>query len=214
MPPLDRALVGSVVAVALAGLVAEVGDFVLGWPAEVATALSLSYEHNLPTWLASGLHLLCAAALFVSAERATADRRAWVGLGLVFVLASVDEAVELHEQLDGLYEGEGALHFGWVVPGAAIALAVGLSFLGFLRRLPALDRRRFVLAAALFLGGALAMELPLGLWTEAHGDQNLGYGVLDWIEESLELAGLTTFLLALRARLRREAEATEAKAAS
>ncbi len=201
--PLDRALVGVVAAVALAGLVAELGDFLLGWPPSVALALSLSYEHNLPSWLASGLLLLASASLFVCAERARSDRARWTALGLVFALASLDEAIELHEGLGALYAGSGALHFGWVIPGAAIALAIGLSFLGFLRRLPRIDRRRFVIAAVLFLGGALGMELPLGLWTETHGDQNLGYGVIDWIEESLELAGATFFVLALRARLRR-----------
>jgi hypothetical protein len=201
--PLDRALVGVVAAVALAGLVAELGDFLLGWPPSVALSLSLSYEHNLPSWLASGLLLLASASLFVCAERARSDRARWAALGVVFALASLDEAVELHEGLGVLYAGSGALHFGWVIPGAAIALAVGLSFLGFLRRLPRIDRRRFVIAAALFLGGALGMELPLGLWTETHGDQNLGYGVIDWIEETLELAGSTFFVLALRARLRR-----------
>jgi hypothetical protein len=47
------------------------------------------------------------------------------------------------------------------------------------------------------------MELPLGWWAERAGDDNLGYGLLDWIEETLELAGTTTFLLALHTRLQR-----------
>lgn len=206
---LDRALVGGVAAVAVAGLVAEIGDFVWGWPPGIASALSLSYEHNLPTWLASALHLLASASLFVCAERASSDRGRWMALGMVFALASLDEAVELHEHLGALYAGSGALHFGWVVPGAALALVIGLSFLGFLRRLPSVDRRRFTIAAALFLGGALGMEIPLGLWTESHGDQNLGYGVIDWIEETLELAGITTFVIALRARLGRDEHDTQ-----
>lgn len=202
---IDRALAVVVGAVALVGLIAEVGDFLLRWPPWIAAALSLSYECNLPTWLASGLLLLASASLFVCAERASSHRPSWVALGVLFTLASLDEAVELHEGLGALYAGSGPLYFGWVVPGAGLALAIGLSFLGFLRRLPPIDRRRFAIAATLFLGGALGVEIPLGLWTEAHGDQNLGYGLIDWTGESLELAGSTSFVLALRARLRREA---------
>jgi hypothetical protein len=41
------------------------------------------------------------------------------------------------------------------------------------------------------------MELPLGLWVSEHGSSNLGYGLLDWIEETLELTGIAVFLYAL-----------------
>ncbi len=46
------------------------------------------------------------------------------------------------------------------------------------------------------------MELPLGLWTDVHGDDNVGYALLDWTEETLELVGATLFVLALDRHLR------------
>ena len=99
--------------------------------------------------------------------------------------------------------GRGVLFFSWVIPASVVVGALGLAFARFLGRLDAIDRRRFVIAGALYVGGALAMELPLGWWTEREGDDNLVYGMLDWVEETLELAGATFFLVALRARLAR-----------
>jgi hypothetical protein len=58
-------------------------------------------------------------------------------------------------------------------------------------------RNRFIAAAVLYVGGALFMELALGLWVSEHGASNLGYGLLDWIEETLELTGIAVFLYAL-----------------
>ena len=41
------------------------------------------------------------------------------------------------------------------------------------------------------------MELPLGYWTERHGNDNLVYALIDLVEESLELLGVSLFLVAL-----------------
>jgi hypothetical protein len=202
---IGRGLVLGCALVSLAGLAAEIGDYSLGWPDGAVELLSLSYERNVPTWAASSLLVLCAAALGLCARRAERDRAAWWALSAVFALMSLDEAIEIHEHLGDAFAGEGVLYFGWVVPGAAIATALALAFAGLLRRLEPPDRSRFLVAGAIYVGGALGMELPLGWWTERAGDDNLVYGLLDWIEETLELAGATYFLLALRARLARTA---------
>jgi hypothetical protein len=202
----DRIARGLVIAVAclsIAGLCAELGGYLLGWPEGLVDLLSLSFERNVPTWGASSLLLLASAALAVSAERASSHRPAWWALSVIFLFMSLDEAIEIHEHLGGLIEGRGVLYFSWVIPAAVIVLVLGLSFLRFLARLDSVDRRPFVVAGAIYVGGALGMELPLGWWTERAGDDNLVYGLLDWIEETLELVGLTVFLLALRARLAR-----------
>lgn len=198
-----RALVSTTIAVSVVGAAAELGGYLLGWPDRWSSALSLSYEGNAPTWYASSLLILCAAALASCAARATQDRSAWGALAAIFAFLSLDEAIELHEHLGGLVPGRGALFFSWVIPATVVVGVLGLAFARFLGRLDAVDRRRFVIAGALYIGGALAMELPLGWWTEREGDDNLVYGMLDWVEESLELAGATLFLVALRARLAR-----------
>jgi hypothetical protein len=163
--------------------------------------LSLSYEQNLPTWYSSGLLLCCALALALIAREAAltgAPRRLhWWGLAVAFLYMSLDEAVGLHEHLGESLELQGVLYFGWVVPAGALVAVLALAYLPFLADLPARPRRQFLVAGVLYVGGALGMELPLGYWTERHGDDNLVYALIDLVEESLELLGVSLFLSAL-----------------
>src|SRR5687768_10569986 len=68
--PPARALVLATIAVSIAGAMAEIGAYVLGWPDRWAETLSLGFEANVPTWYASSLLALCAAALAECASRA------------------------------------------------------------------------------------------------------------------------------------------------
>jgi hypothetical protein len=163
----------------------------------VRSGLSLSYEGNLPTWYAAGLLWTAALGLGRCAMREPGRARlGWGGLAAIFMLFSLDEAIELHEELGGA-ERHGVLYFSWVVPAALLTSAFVAVYAWFWLHLPAPTRRGFAWAFVLYVGGALAMELPLGAWYEAHGDENLGYLVLDFAEESLELIGLCVFLLAI-----------------
>jgi hypothetical protein len=166
------------------------------------SGLSLSYEGNVPTWYASGLLWTAALGLGHCAHREPGRERWWWGLAAIFMLFSLDEAIELHEGLDAGAERNGILYFSWVVPAATATFAFVAVYAWFWLRLPAPTRRGFAWAFVLYVGGALGMELPLGAWYEAHGDENLGYGVLDFVEESLELVGLSVFLLAIARHLR------------
>jgi hypothetical protein len=195
-----RVLVGALLAVAAAGLAVELLHHgpLPDLDEDLVGLFSLSYEGNLPTWYSSSLLLACAVTLGAIAPGAPDGQgRYWSLLAAVFGYLSIDEAVGLHEQLNELVHLGGPLYFGWILPaGVAVAL-LGAAYLRFLLRLPPQTRRRFLLAGALYVGGALLMEIPLGLWTEAHGDGDLGYALIDFVEESLEMIGATLFLLAL-----------------
>lgn len=162
---------------------------------------SLSYEGNMPSWYASVLPLLCAGLLAWIAAGEASDRFYWRLLALGFLVISVDEAVGLHERLSGQFEVGGVLYFDWVIPAGALVAALGVAFLGFLRRLAPETARRFVLAGAIYVTGAVLFELPLGWWTERYGDDSFGYALIDWCEETLEFVGLTAFASALLGRL-------------
>lgn len=181
-------------------------------PVEFAVELlSLSYEQNLPTWYASSLLLACAVLLAaIGRDAALCGRRFhryWLVLAAGFAAMSLDETAELHEQLHGLAGASEFVYFDWVIPAGCAVVAIGLAFVPFLRALPPRRRRDVVLAGALYLGGALVMELPLGWWTAIHGTDNAGYALIDWVEESLELAGASWFLIVLAGRWDDRAEA-------
>jgi hypothetical protein len=169
----------------------------------IVPLLSMSYEGNLPTVYTAGVVFSCALLLVIIA--AGAKKRAarfvahWWVLAAGFAYIAVDEVVGIHEAAHDLVDLDvgGVLHFRWVIPAAVVVLAVGLSYIPFLRGLEPRTCNRFLLAGVIYVGGAVGMELPLGWWTDHHGIHNLGYGLIDAAEEAMEMLGLNLFLLAL-----------------
>ncbi len=194
-----RTLLGGLVLVCGLGLAVELwmafapGETVY----EIVPLLSLSFERNLPTAYSAGLLFACAVLLADIARREQELRRYWVVLAVGFTYMGIDEALEIHESLGGLVGGRGVFYFDWVIPAGLAAAAIGAWFIPFLLRLPAGTRRWFVVAGALYVGGALVMELPLGFVTEQYGDDNIAYASIDFVEETLEMLGASVFLLAL-----------------
>ena len=197
---LRRALALASAAVVLAGAAAQLALALVPAddPPALLTFFALGYEVNLPSWYTALLLALCALLLALAAAAAPADRPRWRLLALGFLYISLDELIGLHEALDALFTGtRGVLYYGWVIPAGALVLALAALYRPFLRRLPPATRRRFLAAAALYLTGALLLELPLGLIVERAGPDGLPYALLDLTEETLEIAGLTLFALAL-----------------
>lgn len=82
----------------------------------------------------------------------------------------------------------------WVGVGA-----VAVFFIPFLLHLPRRCRVLFVLAASLYLGGALGVER----WTDRFAEQDLldtlEYNLWTTVEESLEMLGVVLFIYTLLA---------------
>lgn len=196
-----------------AGLVIEiVHAYSHARPVEVLVRMfSLSYEQNLPTWYATCLLFSCGLLLTAITCGVTArrlpHRRRWAILAVGFFYMSLDEAVELHEHLGGLFGGAGLLYFDWVIPASVVVVLVGIGYWSFLRDLAPRRRRQFLVAGALYIGGAVGVELPLGWWTEQAGSDNVVYALIDWVEEALELLGASVFLFALAEHWREQEEA-------
>jgi hypothetical protein len=195
-------VLGLVVAGGLAAFVRVVpGDRVR---AHLVRMFDLDTEANIPTWYSSSTLLLCAGLLtviFLSKRRVRDPAaRNWGWLAAVFLCLSLDEAAAIHEQAgyffrDRLHAG-GLLHFAWVIPGAILVAVFVLSFRKFLRDLPLDTRVRFVVAGAVYVGGALGLELVEGAVFESAG-KNAVFHVLVLVEETLEMVGVLIFMDAL-----------------
>ena len=168
----------------------------------------VSSERNVPTaWstlllLSSGV---AAAALVVQGRRTAGAGSGWLLVSATCALLALDESVELHERLGGIgatVAGD-RLHFAWVVPGAVLACVVGLVLLSRLRAQPATVRRRLVVAAAVYLSGALVLETLSGQVLRAYGGGGKAYVAVTALEEGLEMAGASLLLAALLCQLRR-----------
>jgi hypothetical protein len=162
-------------------------------------------ESSIPSWYSVALLLACAALLGVIAvaKRRAADRfaRHWLGLALIFLALSIDDAADLHGhtsyKLQEMFETGGFLAYAWVIPAGIACAVVGLAYLRFLVELPPAIRWRFVIGGVLFLTGALVMEMIEGRYDTQHGVENMPYRIMVAIEESLEMAGIVIFISAL-----------------
>ena len=163
-------------------------------------------EQNIPAFFSSALLLIASLVLSVitllERKRKSARVLHWAILTFGFLFMSMDEAVSLHEMLNdpthALLGGGhlGVFYFTWVVAAIAVVLVLGVFFLGFVLRLPARTRRRFLTAGTVYLSGVIGMELIAGQYAETHGMVNLTYSMISTVEESLEMAGVIIFITA------------------
>lgn len=205
-----RVLLAAVALLVLANTAAQVmlrvagHDYVHG----LVPLVDLAGEANLPTWFSTAALLACALllALIAAVRQGDRFRRHWAGLALGFLYLSADEAARLHELLiapvRAALHASGPFHFAWVIPALALVAVAALAYLPFLRALPADTRRRAIVAAALYLGGAVGMEMVGGAWLERFGDDAV-YAVAVALEETLEMLGAAAFVSALLHYIRR-----------
>lgn len=137
---------------------------------EIRLYLDVIEENNLPTWWATSMLVLGAAAcgLVSYLGKVTGERGwwRWTLLAAVVALLSLDEMTSLHERLDRLAAGRvdlGTYPFLWLVPGAALGAAVALTVGVLLWQAPRRARGWLILGFGLLLGSALGGELIQGL---------------------------------------------------
>ncbi len=175
-------------------------------PAAIGGRLfSLDSERNVPAWftvlLLLGVAVAMARAAFVEFAQRRGTAWGWSVLALGFVYLAADEQLGLHERLeqfaDSVPDFGGIFHFRWVAAVLPVVLVVGIGFIPFLLRLPRPTAVRLVVAGAVYVGGALGMEMVGGI-ARAAGEPGIAYVLSATIEETLEMLG---GLLALRTLL-------------
>lgn len=162
-------------------------------------------ETSIPSWYSITLLLVAAAVLVVIAagKYAEGDRFAhhWAALAFIFLAMSIDDAADIHGQtsykLNEMLETGGFLTYAWIIPAAALVVLVGLAYLRFLVHLPPDVRWRVVLAATLFVTGALVLEAVEGHYDTTHGVENMPYRLMVGAEETLEMAGVIVLISTL-----------------
>lgn len=164
-------------------------------------------EANIPTLFSTLLLLLAGLLLaLIGREEKTSggqDAARWMLLSAVFLFLAVDESAALHEllilpgrELLGK-ESPDIFYYAWVIPYFVLVLALAAYFFGFFLRLPGAIKIRFLLAAALFVGGSIGFELAEGVEDKIYGQNNMLYSVLTTVEEGMEMAGVIVFIHAL-----------------
>lgn len=168
-------------------------------------AFDMDAEQSLPNFFETTLLLAASALLALLAAEARAAKRpmplAWAGLSAIFLFMSIDEAVSIHESLGHLlrrtWHLTGALHYAWVIPYGLFTLFVGVTYIRFLLRLPRPIAWGFVLSGALYVGGALGVEMIDAAVGQAMGEHSVAYLILIGFEETAESLGVILFIYAL-----------------
>ena len=164
-------------------------------------------EQNVPT-LYSAIALTLAATLLAtnarhSWEKSDGQHRYWAGLALIFLFLAFDEGIKIHEQMSNVMERwitpTEYLYWLWVIPYGFAVLVLAAVYLRFLVRLSRTIQYHFILAALLFLGGAIGMDMLQGREADLMigSDATILYCVLYSLEEFLEMIGVAVFIYAL-----------------
>jgi hypothetical protein len=164
----------------------------------------LDREANVPTWFSSAMMLGAAALMIWIGLRARREGarlgRRWIVLGAIFVLMSMDEVASFHEMLiHPVRERLGLehiciFHFAWVVPAMAVLAVLAVAYLTFFLALPARTRWGLLGAAAIFISGAIGMEMVGGTLAARDLRESTAFAVTVTIEETLELLGMVLLL--------------------
>lgn len=176
---------------------------------EFLLLFDLGEDSSVPTYFSSLLLLSCALLLAWTAhlKRVAGEAKwfVWSALAALFVLLSLDEVAMIHERggmiLMTLYPSVnqlgGMLHYKWILIGlpatAILAILLIPWFFGLSRRLQLL----FALSAAIFVGGAVGVEMINASVHDTVGAHTAAYVLGTALEESMEMLGATLFLYAL-----------------
>jgi hypothetical protein len=228
----DRAapvLLVAVVALGLAafsGALVRTGVLALDLPGLSAwvSATDPDRAGTVPSWFQSALMVLAALLLWTTADdaRARGDHRAgawrWAALGAVAL--SVDELVDVHERVVGPVArllGGGLLgDLAWGVVAVPVVAVAALAGLGPVRSLPRSTASGILLAGALYVGGAVVMDVVGTVLGSAVGPDSLLLASSSVVEEAMEMLALTVLVLVVSryaATANRTAEPTPRTAA-
>ena len=206
-------LILGALALTLVSAAAQYSNIASGNRSRLLPLLFVGQDESVPSWYSSVMLFSCAALAAAIARSGGSRRRGgWWAVAGVFAYLSVDEAISIHEKASRLgrfiLNTAGIDSFvsrAWVVPAlAALALLLPL-FLWFLAGLPARTRLLLLAAAAVYVGGAVGMELLTDLLVHDRGgvraltrvENLIRIAVLPHVEELLEMFGIVLFLYAL-----------------
>lgn len=172
-----------------------------GWK----TFFDFDKEYNAPTiYSALAFFVISVMTHVIGSKYRLLNLRSmpWLGLSIIFCFFAMDEIFQIHEGVSipilmlGL-GGLGFFHFAWVLPYGFALIIFIFAYSRFLFELPQQTSTLFLISGAIFVTGALGMELIAGKYLEIYGQRGTGFFVLTTIEELFEMIGLAVFTYAL-----------------
>ena len=162
----------------------------------------MDLEQNLPSFFSSFLAIVASALLLTNSiirKKVSRPWKSWAGLSAIFLFVAMDEFIGMHEQLSQpmreLFDAHGLLFFAWIIPYGVLAMVLAGVYGRFVLQMPVRIRNGLLLAATLFLAGAVGFEMLAGLLFEySEMNKTAAYNMIATIAESLEFAGMIVFI--------------------
>lgn len=186
-------------------------------PRGLIRMFDLNMEGNVPSTYSTLLLLFAAALLYGigmakrQESKSTAGSsedienkyyRYWKALAIIFLFLAIDEAGSIHEltiePLRKWFSLGGYFHFAWVVPATILVGIFVIMYIPFLLYLPRRFAALFMFSGAVYVSGALGMEMVgAKYFSTHHGVHDANYLAITTVEETLEMAGVIVFIYAL-----------------
>lgn len=179
--------------------------------------LHFDVENNLPT-LYSGFLLLSIVGLltitWIKERRSTGRLHlAWLLLAVGFGVMFFDEMFAVHELISTLIndyvETTGIFTFVWIVPYLILVVVLGLVLSSWFFALDRATQGWFLVSGLIYLAGAIGSEMIAGVYYSTLAEdreqwRTLPGDLLATVEETMEMLGLSLFIVALVRRLHRD----------
>lgn len=182
----------------LINLIDHLNTYLLDLPVTLIPQFHLDENNTISTYFLTILLALSSLMLAmigaVIRKRRKQFSRYWMGLAIIFLSFSIDEVANIHEYFRS-YTTNIRYRFTWIIP--VITCALAFLFIRFLLHLSSPDRKVFLLATILFLGGAVGMDYLDGLYYYISGENTLTYRIMTTFESGLEMFGSVMYVYAL-----------------
>ncbi|MCP4748545.1 MAG: hypothetical protein GY874_20785 [Desulfobacteraceae bacterium] len=211
LPPaqkISKILIICILILALLSIIGQVFKYYLnhGWMFGFVPLFYLDLESNIPAWFSSFILFLASLLLFLITvakyKKNDSYRHHWKILAILFFYLSIDEVAMLHEYpiepLRKAFNMGGFFYYSWIIPAIIILIVLGIIFWKFLCHLPVRTKVWFIIAGAVYVGGAIGIEMISGYHADIYGEQNMLYAMIITCEEVMEMIGVTLFINALR----------------
>ena len=204
-----KGLLAIVVLLGVASLFIDLSAYRSGYPDLWGwrSRFDVDGEANIPTLYSTvlilGAAVLSALVGLLTRAQGGRDRLYWYAIAWILVVMATDEAVPFHnwatEPVRHLFGTlPSGLRFAWVIPALGLTALVSMVFLKFFLRLPPRTRFGIALSAAVYVGGAIGMEMLAGVYMSGQPvRRDVIYIIIFTLEETMEMAGMILYINAL-----------------